>query len=138
MINFVVEDRKFSFKKALLKSYLKDLVISEGKKCGDISIVLCSDEYLLNVNNEYLKHDFYTDIITFDYSEGLLISGDLMISIDRICENASTNKVESLVEFYRVCFHGVLHLCGFKDKTKADKELMTSKENFYLNKFNLT
>ncbi|MFN5416599.1 MAG: rRNA maturation RNase YbeY [Flavobacteriia bacterium] len=138
MINFVVEDRKFSFKKALLKSYLKDLVISEGKKCGDISIVLCSDEYLLNVNNEYLKHDFYTDIITFDYSVGLLISGDLMISIDRICENASTNKVESLVEFYRVCFHGVLHLCGFKDKTKADKELMTSKENFYLNKFNLT
>ena len=137
MINFVVEDRKFSFKKALLKSYLKDLVISEGKNCGDISIVLCSDEYLLNVNNEYLKHDFYTDIITFDYSEGSLISGDLMISIDRICENASTNKVDSLVEFYRVCFHGVLHLCGFKDKSKADKELMTSKENFYLNKFNL-
>ena len=137
MINFVVEDRKFSFKKALLKSYLKDLVVCEGKKYGDISIVLCSDEYLLNVNNEYLKHDFYTDIITFDYSEGLLISGDLMISIDRICENASINKVDSLVEFYRVCFQGVLHLCGFKDKSKADKELMTSKENFYLNKFNL-
>lgn len=137
MINFVVEDRKFSFKKALLKSYLKDLVISEGKNCGDISIVLCSDEYLLNVNNEYLKHDFYTDIITFDYSEGLLISGDLMISVDRICENAIANKVDSLVEFYRVCFHGVLHLCGFKDKEKADKELMTSKENFYLIKFNL-
>lgn len=137
MINFVVEDRKFSFKKAIVKTYLKDLVVSEGKKCGDISIVLCSDEYLLNVNNEYLKHDFYTDIITFDYSEGLLISGDLMISIDRICDNASANKVDSIVEFYRVCFHGVLHLCGFKDKAKADKELMTSKENFYLNKFNL-
>lgn len=137
MISFVEEDLSFEFKKLDLKKFIKDLVLSEGKKLGDISVVLCSDEHLLQVNKEYLQHDFYTDIITFDYSEDLKVSGDLMISIDRIIENASQNQIPSLLEFQRVVFHGVLHLCGYKDKSKIDKTLMTEKENFYLSKNNL-
>ncbi len=137
MISFVEEDSSFKFKKADLKKFIKDLIESEQKKVGDISIVLCSDEHLLKINKEYLQHDFYTDIITFDYSEALLVSGDLMISVDRVLENALDNKVSSLLEFQRVVFHGVLHLCGYKDKSKVDKTLMTEKENFYLLKNNL-
>lgn len=135
MINFVFEDREFKFKKSNLKEALKSLILFENKKPGDISIIICSDDYLLKVNQDYLNHDYFTDIITFDYSDNEKISGDLFISLDRVFENASSNKVELLNEFHRVVFHGVLHLCGYKDKTKTDIALMRSKENFYLEKF---
>ena len=135
MINFISEDRKLTFNKTNLKRFIKELVEAENASAGDISIVLCSDDYLLEVNKSYLDHDYYTDIITFDYSEGKNISGDLIISVDRVKDNATENGVEDLHEFHRVVFHGVLHLCGYKDKSAKDQAVMRSKEDFYLQKF---
>lgn len=134
MVNFISEDRNISFKKTGLKHRIKELVMSENHTLGDLSVVFCSDERLLEINKNYLGHDFYTDIITFDYSEGKTVSGDLMISVDRIAENAGSNKVDLLEELHRVVFHGVLHLCGYKDKTAKEKEIMRSKEDHYLKK----
>lgn len=122
-------------KRRELKSAVKQLIVQEGKVTGDIALVFCSDEHLLEVNKQYLQHDYYTDIITFDYTEANKISGDLMISLDRVRENALLNKVSDWHEINRIVFHGVLHLCGYKDKKPADKSLMTEKENFYLNQF---
>lgn len=101
----------------------------EGMQLGDISVVFCSDEHLLGMNKEYLQHDYYTDIITFDYTEEDCVSGDLFISVDRVEDNA--NEFDALFqdELHRVCVHGLLHLCGYKDKSEADEELMRSKEN---------
>lgn len=138
MINFISEDRNFSFKKTHLKRFIKELVLAENSRPGDISIVLCSDEHLLEINKSYLDHDYFTDIITFDYSEGKVVSGDLMISVDRIKDNAAENKVHVLQEFHRVVFHGILHLCGYKDKSAKDQALMRSKEDFYLQKFHVS
>ena len=135
MISFISEDRNFSFNKTNLKNFIKELVLAEKFKAGDISIVLCSDEYLIEINKSYLDHDYFTDIITFDYSGGKTVSGDLMISLDRVEDNARQNKVDVLHEFHRVVFHGVLHLCGYKDKSPKDQALMRSKEDFYLQKF---
>jgi probable rRNA maturation factor len=138
MINFIfIEDTKVVFSKSITKKFIKDLINSEHKKTGDVNFVFCSDDYLLDVNKQYLNHDYYTDIITFDYCEGNQVSGDIFISVDRVLENSQNQKVDFNNEFYRVLFHGVLHLCGYKDKKKEDKTLMTSKEDFYLNKFNL-
>ncbi|MDF3028226.1 MAG: metalloprotease ybeY [Fluviicola sp.] len=101
----------------------------ENKSLGDVSIIFCSDEHLLQMNKEYLQHDYYTDIITFDYTEDNLVSGDLFISVDRVEDNS--NEFDSLFqdELHRVCVHGLLHLCGYKDKSEKDEELMRSKEN---------
>ncbi|MCE3297140.1 MAG: ybeY [Crocinitomicaceae bacterium] len=135
MISIVSEDRKLTFNKTNLKRFVKELVETENAKAGDISIVLCSDEYLLEVNKSYLDHDYFTDIITFDYTEGKRISGDLMISVDRVRDNAKQNGIDEMHEFHRVVFHGVLHLCGYKDKSAKDQAVMRSKEDFYLQKF---
>lgn len=102
---------------------------------GDISYIFCSDDYLLNINKEYLKHDFFTDIITFDYSEEKIISGDIFISVDRVNENADKYKISLENEFLRVIVHGVLHLMGYDDKNLADKIEMTKKEDFYINRY---
>jgi rRNA maturation RNase YbeY len=118
-----------------LKFALKSLIISENFKLGEIAIVLCSDEYLLKLNQDFLKHDYYTDIITFDYCENGMINGDLMISLDRVLENSVVEKSSFEEELNRVIFHGVLHLCGYKDKTKKDIEMMRFKESYYLNLF---
>ena len=118
-----------------LKSYLKDLIVSEGFYPGDLSIVFCTDEYLLKVNQDYLQHDYYTDIITFDYCENGKIHGDLIISLDRVLENSIAEKTSFEEELYRVIFHGTLHLCGYKDKAKNDILLMRSKEAQYLKRF---
>ena len=126
-----------SLKKRQLKQQLFQLIEQEGKKMGDVSIVFCSDEHLLEVNRKYLNHDYYTDIITFDYSKDKLVSGDLIISLDRLRENAGVIQVSLNHELHRVVFHGVLHLCGYKDKMKSDKVQMTSKENFYLQFFQI-
>jgi len=110
------------------------LIVDEGCVLGDITFVFCSDEELLGVNKEFLNHDYYTDIITFDYSEGSVISGDLFISIDRVKENALSFNVQIMEELHRVAFHGVLHLLGYNDKTEAEVIIMRAKENHYLNK----
>ena len=114
---------------------LTDIIKCERKILGEITVVFCSDDYLLDVNKQYLDHDYFTDIITFDYSEGLVMSGDLFISYDRVLDNANTFNVEILTELSRVIFHGVLHLCGYKDKSDMDVILMRDKENFYLDRF---
>ena len=117
-----------------VKKWINETINNEQKRVGDISIVFCSDDYLLKVNNEFLKHDFYTDIITFDYCEDDLISGDLMISIDRVKENAETSKGLFIDELHRVIIHGVLHLLGYHDKSKEDIRVMREREDFYLKK----
>lgn len=111
---------------------VKEIVSRETLKQVDyINYIFCSDDYLLNINQEYLQHDYYTDIITFDYSESI-ISSDIFISIDRISENARKNSVTLQSELQRVIIHGALHLVGYKDKTQAEKIVMTQKEDFYL------
>lgn len=118
-----------------LKSFLKVLVMDEGKHLGDLSVVICTDEYLLKVNQDFLQHDYYTDIITFDYCDDDVVSGDLLISYERVLENSILENTGEENEFYRVVFHGLLHLCGYKDKSEKDILLMRSKENEYLTKF---
>jgi probable rRNA maturation factor len=129
---FFEETKPFKLHKKLLKKHIDFLLENEQKVNGDLSIIFCSDSYLLNMNREYLQHDFYTDIITFDYSEGSVVSGDLFISTDRIKENAAIFAVSFKMELYRVIFHGVLHLVGYKDKSEEEQKLMREKESFYL------
>jgi probable rRNA maturation factor len=119
---------KLQGKKAIY-DWIKTVIISEKKKPGTISIVLCSDDFLIDMNKQFLQHDFFTDIITFDYSEGTTVSGELYISIDRVNDNALKFKVSPGNELRRVIIHGVLHLCGYSDKNKKDQEKMRSKEN---------
>lgn len=109
--------------------WINELVRLENKILGDVSYIFCSDEYLLEMNKEHLNHDYYTDIITFDYCEGDEISGDLFISVDRVRENAQLENVEFLNELHRVMAHGVLHLCGYGDKSSAEELLMRKKED---------
>ena len=118
--------------KKYLNSCINYLILNELKEIGEISVVFCSDDYLLKMNEQYLNHDYYTDIITFDYVENSLISGDLFISIDRVKENAIKFAAPFIKELYRVVFHGVLHLVGYKDKTSEEKAEMRNKEDFYL------
>lgn len=133
MIEFFSEDVDFVLAHAeQVEEWIAATVLAEGKLFGGITYIFCSDEYLLKVNQEHLKHDFYTDIITFDYTENDLISGDLFISIDRVKENAEELKIPFEYELHRVMIHGVLHLLGYKDKTKKHKTEMTAKEDFYL------
>jgi rRNA maturation RNase YbeY len=106
----------------------------ENKETGECSIIFCPDDYLLEINKKYLNHHYYTDIVTFDYSEGNTIAGDLFISTDRIAENAKAFDVSFEQELHRVMVHGILHLCGYKDATKEEKNIMRSKENHYLEK----
>lgn len=117
------------------EEWLKNLIQSEGKKLGKITYVFCDDDYLLKVNQSFLQHDYYTDIITFDYVKGKTISGDIFVSLPRISENASTLSKEFENEFRRVLAHGILHLCGYKDKTEDEQKEMRSKEDYYLNLF---
>jgi len=111
---------------------LPNLVQLEDKECGPINLIFCDDEKILEVNKEYLAHDYYTDIITFDYSLNQIISGDLFISIDRVIENADMFSKSFENELMRVVFHGVLHLCGYNDKSEEDILVMRSKEDYYL------
>jgi len=132
-IDFFFEDiQPFSIHKNSITEHINSLIVNELKECGNISIVFCSDEYLLEMNKQYLNHDYYTDIITFDYVEQNIISGDLFISFDRIKDNAEQLDIELIREVYRVAFHGILHLVGYNDKTDDEQKLMTEKENYYL------
>jgi rRNA maturation RNase YbeY len=112
---------------------LSNVVKTELKELGDISIIFVSDQYLLEMNQKYLNHDYFTDIITFDYCEHNIISGDLFISVDRVKENADSFNVDELTEIHRVMIHGVLHLCGYKDKTEEEEKNKRLLENKYLN-----
>lgn len=134
-ISFQAESIKFSMPdKKVVKEWIKNTIAEESKRVGEVSIVFCSDEYLLKVNNEFLKHDFYTDIITFDYCEDDLVSGDLLISIDRVRENAEIQKGLFIDELHRVIIHGILHLLGYHDKAKNEVKVMREKEDYYLKK----
>lgn len=117
-----------------LVNTLPVLVESEGCNLGEITIIFCTDEELLELNKQHLSHDYFTDIITFNYNDGKTLSGDLFVSTDRILDNAKQLEVPFTEELHRVCYHGVLHLVGYNDKTDADCLLMREKENYYLNK----
>ena len=133
MVRYFTEDIKFNYKERRRTSkWLKLVAESEIRRLGDISVIFCSDPYILDVNLKYLQHDYFTDIITFDYCEGDTISGDLFISIDSVRENAAFYKTEFEEELNRVIVHGVLHLIGYDDLSEADKKEMRSKENYYL------
>lgn len=133
MVSYSLEDIKFEFKhKRINNAWLKMVAESEVKKLGNISIIFCSDNYILDVNIKFLGHDYFTDIITFDYCEGNVLSGDLFISIDSVRENAEYYKTEFSDELNRVIVHGLLHLIGYDDHTEEDQKVMREKENYYL------
>ena len=134
IINLGVKLPSFVSKRDL-KQAVKNLVLNEGKSLKDLSIVFTDDDYLLEVNKQYLNHDYFTDVITFDYSDFPEVSGDVMISLDRVEDNALSMNLAYEQEFYRVVFHGVLHLCGYKDKSKDDVLIMREKEDFYIQRF---
>ncbi len=135
-ITFQEQNIKFKLKGGpKIKTWIKKIIELEKKQLGQLNFVFTSDEELLKVNQQFLKHNTYTDIITFDYCEGKKINGDIIISIERVGENATKLETEFDEEIKRVIIHGVLHLCGYKDKSKADSELMRKKENWALGKF---
>lgn len=133
-IHFFSEDTKFQLRqKTVVRQWIVESARAEGFKVGEISIIFCSDNYLLEINRQYLNHDTFTDIVTFDHSEQeALLMGDIFISIDRVRENAPKFGVSQTDELHRVLIHGILHLCGYGDKGKKEKALMTEKEDFYL------
>jgi len=135
-INFFTEDLDYTLKnKTSIRKWIAESIKEENCFLGELNFIFCSDEYLLKINQEYLKHDTYTDIITFDNSEEEdEISGDIFISVERVNENAIEYKIDPNTELKRVIIHGVLHLIGFPDKKPDEKKLMTAKENHYLNK----
>ena len=133
MVRYFFEDVKFEYKdRRFNNSWLKLVAESEIKRLGDVNIILCSDPYILSINLQYLGHDYFTDIITFDYCEGNRISGDLFISVDSVRENAVFYGTEFDNELHRVIVHGILHLIGYDDHTEEDIKTMRSKENYYL------
>ena len=116
-------------KKRNVSAWIKKVAELHGKKVGDLSYLFCSDDHILEVNKEYLQHDYYTDIITFDYTEGDVISGDMVISVDTIATNAEKFNTSFESEFFRVVIHGVLHLCGINDKGPGEREIMEKHED---------
>lgn len=133
MIRYFNQDTKFQFKdKVGCRKWLKTVAESEIRRVGDINIIFCSDNYILDVNMKYLQHDYFTDIITFDYCEENVLSGDLFISVDSVRENAEFYGTEFDEELHRVIVHGVLHLIGYDDHTPEDIAQMRDKENYYL------
>ena len=132
-IHFIEEDRSpENFKRGIVKKWLEGVIRKEGKEVGITNIIFCSDRYLLKINKEFLKRDYLTDVITFDYTENAKISGDILISIDRTGENASEMGISGIDELKRVMVHGVLHLIGYNDDTSENKAEMTSREDQYL------
>lgn len=129
-MNFFSEDIDFlPDNQEGLEKWINKVIEVEGKTSGAVNFIFCSDEYLLKMNIEHLQHDFYTDIITFDYCEPPIISGDLFISIERVRENASDLSIPFEEELHRVMTHGILHLLGYSDKTEAEKASMRTKED---------
>jgi rRNA maturation RNase YbeY len=115
-----------------LSNWISDLILEENLKHKEINYIFCTDDYLLEKNIKYLKHNELTDVITFDYTIGRLLSGDIFISIERVVDNAVLYKVDIKEELHRVMAHGILHLCGYNDKSREEKALMRNKEDYYL------
>ncbi len=133
-VQFFFQDKApFLRERRKLRYFIKELFQEEKIDLTSLAYIFCSDEYLLNINKEFLKHDFYTDIITFNLTPiPDKVEGEIYISIDMVKENAKNEGVSLKEELHRVVFHGALHLCGYKDKTRHDKTIMTKKENKYL------
>ncbi len=132
-IRFNNHDKQFNLKnKRKVVSWIKEIVSGYGKATGEISIIFTSDDYILEINNQFLNHNFYTDIITFDYSTENIIEGDIFISIDTVLSNSKTFNTTFNQEILRVVIHGVLHLIGFKDKTTKEKLVMRRNEDLAL------
>lgn len=121
----------------LVSKWLVEIIEAKLMSCGSLSLVFCSDEYLLKINQQYLNHNYYTDIITFNYSSKRVISGDLFISTDTVYSNSSIFNVSYSHEMVRVIFHGVLHLLGWDDQLETEKLEMRNLENFWLQKFSV-
>ncbi len=137
-INFYAEEIDMpSLRKNDTKEWIKEVAASFGKKVGDISYIFCNDEKILEVNQTYLQHDYYTDIITFDYTEGAKIGGDLFISIDTVRSNAIQFEQDFDTELHRVIIHGVLHLCGINDQSPEERANMINEENKALAKYSI-
>jgi rRNA maturation RNase YbeY len=135
-IRFYNEDVNYVLvSKQKIRSWLLLVIEQEQKELGMVSYVFCSDNYLFKMNRQYLNSSYFTDVITFDYTEGTLISGDIFISIDRVKENAKLYKQRYFQEMLRVILHGILHLCGYKDKMPQEIKQMREKEDYYLQKF---
>ena len=137
MITYQNQDSAFTLKgKRLNSRWLREVALEEGFTLGEIAIVFCSDAYLLGINRQFLGHDYYTDIITFDYSEGKTLNGDLMISVDSVRDNAAEFGTDFEQELRRVMVHGILHLAGYDDHSDGEKRTMRQKEDYYLCKRN--
>ena len=137
MIEYHYETEFLLDDKTKFTNWITRIITIEGKKLGDVSYIFCDDTYLLDLNQKYLEHDTYTDIISFDYSDSTLVSGDIFISITRLEENAEKYGVEMAEELLRVMAHGVLHFLGYKDKTKEDVMVMRKKENQMIKLFHV-
>ena len=136
MINVFFEDTdEFDLSKFNIESNIEKLVTNENKMLGDVNYILCSDAYLLDINRQYLNHDYYTDVISFDYCEDNVISGDIFISVDTVADNAKEYGVTFEKELARVMIHGVLHFVGYNDKSDEEVPIMRAKENQYLSLF---
>jgi len=137
MIDFNFEEiDAIDIKLVEAERWITQVIEKNNKNVGELTYIFCSDEYLLEINKQYLQHDYFTDIITFNYCEGDTISGDLFISVDTVLDNANTFGVDYLTELNRVIIHGVLHLIGFDDKCDEDQEEMTRQENLSLELLN--
>ena len=130
MISFFKENTSFDIKsKNKIKTWLRSVAAGYGYAIGDLNYIFCDDEYMLSINRQYLGHDYYTDIITFDYDDADVINGDLVISLDTVRSNAELFKKDYDEELHRVIIHGILHLCGLNDKGPGERELMEAAEN---------
>jgi rRNA maturation RNase YbeY len=137
MISFNYENEFELSNEEQLSNWISSVIVSEDKKEGEINYIFCDDEYLLGLNEQYLNHDTLTDIISFDYSVGKELHGDIFISTERVLENAAEFKVSFEEELKRVMVHGVLHYCGYKDKSEEDEKLMRSKEDEKIKMFHV-
>jgi rRNA maturation RNase YbeY len=137
MINFYSENDFELDRQEKVENWISSVIENEGFKEGEITFVFCSDEYLADINREFLNHDTYTDIISFDYSLNKELHGEIYISTDRVTENAQAFETSFSEELHRVIIHGILHFCGYKDKDEKDLKTMRSKENeaLYLRDF---
>ena len=131
MIHFFYENTSEIIEEKI-KPWIEKIIITEEKRLGEINYIFCDDEYLLKINQDFLQHDYYTDIITFDSVRGKTISGEIFVSLQRIKDNASLISKNYEEEKKRVIAHGILHLCGYKDKTEEEQKTMRAKEDFYL------
>ncbi len=132
---FFNEDTKFQLKnRNLLKKWINEVILSESFKPGDINFIFTSDKYLLEINKQYLSHNYFTDIITFNYCENNNVNGDIYISVDTIKNNSTRFSVTFLQELHRVMVHGILHLLGYDDHSDEEKLIMREKENYYLDR----